>query len=100
GNVLLHHFDPLQGGCGDADFPRKVGEGLTATPRLEEIGKILPQTSTHGDMVRQLPSHMWDKSLLYRCIFPLSASGEDWLGNSTRATRTSGRPAKVAWCAS
>jgi hypothetical protein len=64
GNILLHHFDPLQRRRGDANPPREFTESLIAPPPLEEIGKILPQSSTHGDMVRQVPSHMWDKSLL------------------------------------
>jgi hypothetical protein len=70
GNVLLHHFDPLERRSRQTYFARKLCERLLAAFFLEKFREFFSELVTHLDSVRLPSSHIWEKGLYFRMSVP------------------------------
>jgi hypothetical protein len=66
GNVLLHHFDPLERRSRQTYFARKLRERLLAAFFLEKFREFFSKLIAHFDSVRRSSSHIWEKGLYFK----------------------------------
>ena len=70
GNVLLHHFDPLERRSRQTCFARKLCECLLAAFFLEKFREFFPKLVAHLDSVRPSLSHIWEIGLYFKMSVP------------------------------